>query len=329
MCHLSSAIRHDWKPAVSRLMLIAVAAGLAGATLVAQTPQRSLPRTPWGDPDLQGLWTNATITPFERPAAMSGQQVLTEQEAAEFEKQTLAARDADNRGGGTEADLGRAYNQFWYDRGTRVVGTRRTSLVVDPPDGRVPALTADGQQRVDARAAARRRSPADGPEDRSLAERCILWPTAGPPMVPGGYNNNYQILQSPGYVVILIEMIHDVRIIPLDGRPHLPSGVRQWMGDSRGRWDGNTLVVTTTHFTDKTNYRGASPNMKVVERFRRVDADTIDYQFTIDDPVSFTRSWTAAIPMTKTEGPIYEYACHEGNYGMTNLLSGARAEEKK
>jgi hypothetical protein len=286
-------------------------------------------RTPWGDPDLQGLWTNATITPFERPAEFSGKPVLTEQEAAEYESQTLRARDADNRSGGTEADLGRAYNQFWYDRGTKVVETRRTSLVVDPPDGRVPALTAEAQQRAEARVAARRRSPADGPEDRSLAERCILWPTAGPPMIPSGYNNNYQILQAPGYVVILVEMIHDVRIIPLDGRPHAPSNIRQWMGDSRGRWDGNTLVVTTTNFTDKTNYRGASQNLRLVERFTRTDADTINYEFTMDDPSAFSRSWTAAIPMTKTEGPIFEYACHEGNYGMTNLLSGARAEESK
>jgi hypothetical protein len=278
---------------------------------------------------LQGLWTNATITPFERPAVMSGKPVLTEEEALEFERQTLQARDADNRTGGTDADLGRAYNQFWYDRGTKVVGTRRTSLVTDPPDGRVPSLTPDAQRRADARAAARRRSPADGPEDRSLAERCILWPTAGPPMIPGGYNNNYQILQAPGYVAILIEMIHDVRIVPLDGRPHAPQAIRQWMGDSRGRWDGNTLVVTTTNFTDKTNFRGSSARMNVVERFTRVDADTIDYQFTIEDPASFARSWTAAIPMTKTEGPIFEYACHEGNYGMTNLLSGARAEEKE
>ncbi|RPI50991.1 MAG: hypothetical protein EHM55_20030 [Acidobacteria bacterium] len=201
--------------------------------------------------------------------------------------------------------------------------------MTDPPDGRVPSLTPGAQQRADARAAARRRSPADGPEDRSLAERCILWPTAGPPMIPGGYNNNYQILQAPGYVAILIEMIHDVRIVPLDGRPHAPQAIRQWMGDSRGRWDGNTLVVTTTNFTDKTNFRGSSARMKAVEKFTRVDADTIDYQFTIEDPASFARSWAAAIPMTKTEGPIFEYACHEGNYGMTNLLSGARAEEKE
>jgi hypothetical protein len=302
---------------------------LAVATAIAQAPApRSVPRTPWGDPDLQGLWTNATVTPFERPANLSGKAVLTQEEAAEFERQTNQARDADNRGGGTEADLGRAYNQFWFERGTKVVGTRRTSLVTDPPDGRVPALTPAAQSRADARAEARRRSPADGPEDRSLVERCILWPTAGPPMVPGAYNNNYQILQAPGHVAILIEMIHDVRIIPLDGRPHAPQAIRQWMGDSRGRWDGNTLIVTTTNFTDKTIFRGSSANLKIVERFTRVDPDTLDYQFSIDDPESFTRSWTAAVPMTKTDGPIFEYACHEGNYGMTNLLKGARAEDK-
>jgi hypothetical protein len=311
-------------------MLLAAGALLAVMTpVVGQAPARQAPpRTPWGDPDLQGLWTNATLTPFERAPEMTGKQVLSEQEAAEFEKQTVQARDADNRTGGTDADLGRAYNQFWYERGTKVVATRRTSLVVDPPDGRIPPLTPEARQRADARAAARRRSPADGPEDRSLAERCILWPTAGPPMVPVGYNNNYQILQTPGYVVILIEMIHDVRIIPLDGRPHAPQHIRQWTGDSRGVWDGNTLVVTTTNFTGKTNFRGSGENLRLVERFTRAGADTINYEFTVDDPASFTRPWSAAIPMMKTDGPLYEYACHEGNYGMTNLLSGARAEEK-
>jgi hypothetical protein len=287
------------------------------------------PRTPFGQPDLQGLWTNATVTPFERPSELAGKQVLTEEEAAEFEKRTNQARDADRRDApGTDADVALAYNQFWYDRGTKVIGTRRTSLVIDPPDGRIPRLTPAGQARADARVAARRRSPADGPEDRALNERCILWPTAGPPMVPSGYNNNYEILQTPGYVVILIEMIHDVRIIPLDGRPHPPQNVRQWMGDSRGHWEGDTLVVDTTNFTDKTNFRGSGENLHLVERFTRADAETLNYEFTVDDPASFTRSWTAAIPMTKTEGPIFEYACHEGNYGMRNLLSGARAEEK-
>jgi hypothetical protein len=301
----------------------------ARANAAARTKTWTSPRTPWGDPDLQGLWTNATVTPFERPRELAGKQVLTEEEAAEFEKHTLQTSNADRRKGvGTDADVATAYNEFWYDRGTKVVPTRRTSLVVDPPDGRIPPLTPEAQKRADARAAARRRSPADGPEDRSLAERCLLWSTAGPPMVPAGYNNNYQILQTPGYVVILIEMIHDVRVIPLDGHPHAPQNIREWLGDSRGRWEGNTLVVDTTNFTNKTNFRGASGNLHLVERFTRVDADTINYEFRVDDPTSFTRTWTAAIPMTKTEGPIFEYACHEGNYGMTNLLSGARAEEK-
>ena len=314
----------------ARWMFVAAGALLPVTSVIGLAQARqALVRTPWGDPDLQGLWTNATITPFERPATLGGKQVLTEQEAAEFEKQTVQARDADNRAGGTDADLGRAYNQFWYDRGTKIVATRRTSLVVDPPDGKVPSLTPEAQQRADARAAARRRSPADGPEDRSLAERCILWPTAGPPMIPAGYNNNYQILQTPGYVVILIEMIHDVRVIPLDGRAHAPSHIRQWMGDSRGRWDGNTLVVTTTNFSGKTNFRGSGERLRLVERFTRAGPAIIEYEFTVDDPASFTKPWTAAIPMTRTEGPLFEYACHEGNYGMTNLLSGARAQEDK
>ena len=286
-------------------------------------------RTPWGDPDLQGLWTNATITPFERTADMTGKPVLSEQEAAEFEKQTLQARDADNRTGGTEADLGRAYNQFWYDRGTKVVGTRRTSLVVDPPDGRVPSLTPEAQQRADARVAARRRSPADGPEDRSLAERCILWPTAGPPMLPSGYNNNYQILQAPGYVVILIEMIHDVaghsagrpstcatEHSPVDGRLARPLG-RHDAGRHHHEFHGQDEF---SRDRAKTAARRA-----VHARRRRHTQLRVHGR----DPSAFSRSWTAAIPMTKTEGPIFEYACHEGNYGMTNLLSGARAEESR
>jgi hypothetical protein len=328
-------------PALCALAAVISVVSLAPGPAAAQTPAPAAkaagrqpaktwapPRTPFGQPDLQGLWTNATVTPFERPGELAGKPVLTEEEAAEFEQRAVQTRDADRRNPGTTADVDLAYNQFWYDRGTKVIGTRRTSLVVDPPDGRVPPLTPDAQRRADARVAARRRSPADGPEDRSLNERCILWPTAGPPMIPSGYNNNYQVLQTPDYVVILVEMIHDVRIIPLDGRPHAPQSVRQWMGDSRGHWEGDTLVVDTTNFTDKTNFRGSSENLHLVERFTRVGADTLNYEFTVDDPASFTRSWTAAIPMTKTAGPIFEYACHEGNYGMRNLLSGARAQEK-
>ena len=285
------------------------------------------PHTPDGQPDLQGLWTNATITPLERPKELTGKEKFTEQEAAEYEKRVLEETNKDRRDGSPEADVGRAYNDAWWDRGTKVVPTLRTSIVVDPPDGKVPALTAEAQKAASARAAVLQRLPA-GPEDRGLPERCILWPTAGPPMLPSAYNNNYQILQTPGYVVIFIEMIHDVRIIPLDGRPHLPGHIRQWMGDPRGHWEGNTLVVDTTNFSGKNPFRGSDGNLHLIERFTRIDPDTILYRFTVDEPTAFTKPWTGEAPMTKTPGPLYEYACHEGNYAMTNILSGARAEEK-
>lgn len=298
---------------------------LAAATVAGQSRTASgqtLPRTPWGDPDLQGVWSIATITPLERPTALAGKQVLTEQEAAELEEARRTTGNQDRRdGAGTDADVARAYNDFWWDRGTKVVSTRQTSLVVDPPDGRVPPLTPEGQKRATARA----RRGYDSWEDRSLWERCI---TIGLPMIPGPYNNNYQILQTPGYVVILHEMIHDARIIPLDGRPHIGRNVRQWFGDSRGRWEGATLVVDTTNFTDKVGFRGSTEGLHLTERFTRTDAGTVRYEFTIDDPATFTKTWTAAIPMAKTDDQIYEYACHEGNYGMVNLLSGARVQEK-
>src|SRR5437667_5677288 len=200
-------------------------------------------------PDLSGIWTNATVTPLERPKEFAGKEFLTKAEAAEFEKQAVYDADGDRRDGGAEADVGRAYNEFWRDRG-KVVSTMRSSLIVDPPDGRVPSLTPEAQKRnADRVEAARRRGGAfDGPENRSLAERCLSMPQAGPPMLPANYNSNYQIVQTPGSVVILVEMIHDARIIPLDGSPHLPQNVRQWLGDSRGHWEGNTLVVDTTNF---------------------------------------------------------------------------------
>jgi hypothetical protein len=201
-------------------------------------------------------------------------------------------------------------------------------LVVDPADGRVPPLTPGAQKTAAARAALSRRPP-EGPEDLGLPERCLLWPTAGPPMLPSAYNNNYQIVQTPGYVMILVEMIHDARVIPLDGRPHLPASVRQWMGDPRGHWEGETLVVDTTNFTSKTHFRGSNENLHVVERFTRSGPNTILYQFTVEDPVSFTKPWAGEVPLTKSEGPIYEYACHEGNYSMTNILKGTRLQERE
>jgi len=286
------------------------------------------PRTSDGQPDLQGIWNSATLTPLERPSELGSKEFLTEGEAAEFERQALKSVDADRRDGGAEADIGRAYNEFWRDRG-KVVPSRRTSLIVDPPDGRVPPLTAEAKKRVAARAAQNRGHEFDGPENRPLAERCIVVPNAGPPMLPANYNSNYQIVQVPGYVVILSEQIHDARAIPLDGRPHLPQSVRQLMGDPRGRWEGNTLVVESTNFTGRTSFRGSGEGLQVVERFTRTGPDTILYEFTVDDPASFTRHWTAQLPMTKTQGPLFEYACHEGNYGLAGSLSGARAEEKR
>jgi hypothetical protein len=283
------------------------------------------PRTPDGHPDLQGTWTNATITPFERPTQLSGQQVLTDAEAKAEEEQAAEGRvDRAPRAG----DPGN-YNQFWFDRGTKVVVTKRSSLVIDPADGHVPSLTPEAAKREQEARVYARMHPADGPEDRSLQERCILWGTAGPPMVPGPYNNNYQIIQGPGYVAILVEMIHDVRMIPTDGSPHLPKTIRQWMGDPRGHWEGDTLVVDTTNFTDKTRFRGSDENLHLVERFTRVSPDVILYRFTVDDPTAFTRSWTAEIPMTKSDGPLFEYACNEGNYALVDILRGARAQEKQ
>ena len=285
------------------------------------------PRTPDGHPDLQGIWSNSTVTPLERPRDLAGKEFFTPEEAAEYEKQARARNDGDRRDSNPEADLAVGYNDVWWDRGTKVVSTRRTSIIVDPPDGRIPALTPAAQARQAARAEARRLRPADGPEDRSLADRCIVRP--GPPMLPAGYNNNYQIVQTPDHVLILMEMMHDARVIPLNPRPHLSGKVRQWLGDSIGRWEGNTLVVETTNFTGETAFRGSGENLRIVERFTRVDDDTLLYQFTVDDPESFTRSWSGEIPMKKAPGPIFEYACHEGNYSMLNILSSARAEEAK
>lgn len=287
------------------------------------------PQTEDGHPDLQGIWSNAIITPLERPAEFADKPFLTEQEEAAYEKQVRQRNDVDRRDAvGTEADVARAYNEAWYDRGSKTVKTRRTSLIIDPPDGRIPPLTAEAQRRAAARAEARRLHPADGPEDRALNERCILTVTTGPPMLPGPYNNNYQIVQTPGAVLIVTEMIHDPRIIYTDGRPHLPQNIRQWKGDSIGHWEGNTLVVDTTSFTDQTNFRGSGENLHLRERFTRLDENTLQYQFTVEDPASFTRPWTAVLVSTKTDGPILEYACNEGNYAMRNLLSAARAEEK-
>jgi hypothetical protein len=319
---------------VAALMLVGVAVGTVPQPIAAQAPSSAarswtVPRTPDGRPNLQGIWTNATVTPLERPAELAGKEFLTDAEADEFERRAVSEVNADRRDGLAETDVGRAYNEFWRERG-KAVSTRRSSLIVDPRDGRVPPLTPEGERNIAQRAEARRRmgGPFDGAENRSLAERCVSMPQAGPPMMPANYSSNYQIVQSPGSIAIVVEMIHDPRIIPLDGRPHLGKTIRQLLGDSRGRWEGDTLVVDTTNFTNRTNFRGSGENLLIVERFTRVAEDTLLYQFTVDDPTTWVRPWSGEIPMKKITGPIFEYACHEGNYGIAAILSGARAEER-
>jgi hypothetical protein len=311
----------------------AVTAGMLGGVPIASAqtgvPAKETgkaPRTPDGQPDLQGVWTNSTLTPLERPAELAGKTYFTEQEAAEYEKRTSSQLTGDRRDGGPDTDVGRSYNEFWRDRGTRVIASRRTSLITDPPDGRIPPLIPSVQARLEKERVETAKHSTDGPEYRNLWERCL---TRGLPIVPGPYNNDFQIVQSPGYVVILHEMIHDARIIPLDGRPHVSKEITGWMGDPRGHWEGDTLVVDTTNFSGKTNFHGSSAGLHLVERFTRVDADTISYEFTVDDPGTFSRPWSAQIPMNRTDEAVYEYACQEGNYALQDILAGARAEEKK
>jgi len=286
-------------------------------------------RTPDGKPDLQGTWSFATVTPMERPANLAGKEFFTEQEAAAYEKEVVERNNKDRRDGPAESDVSRAYNDFWWDSGTKVVKTRRTSLVIDPKDGKIPPMVPGARERQQERQAAARGHEFDGPENRPLPERCLILQGAGPPITPTAYNNNVQITQGPGYVAMLIEMGHEARIIPTDGHPHLPPDVRLWKGDSRGHWEGDTLVVETTNFSNKNSFRGSSEKMKLIERFRRADADTLIYQFTVEDPDTWARPWTVEIPVTKSQGRLFEYACHEGNYGMAGALAGARAEEKE
>jgi hypothetical protein len=283
------------------------------------------PRTPWGHPDLQGYWTNTTTTPLQRPVELKDKAVLSGAELAERDKLVAdrANQDAKPRPGNPGT-----YNDFWYERGAL---NPRTSLVIDPPEGRVPPLT-DAAQRRAAEARPPGRGPSDSPEDRSAFERCI---TRGLPgaMLPGFYNHNYQIVQTRDHVVINVEMIHDARIIPLATRGAPPAAIRNWLGSSRGRWEGETLVVETTNFNDKVREQSliafsSGENLRLVERFRRTGPASIDYEFTVDDPAFYTRGWTASVPMIRIDGPIFEYACHEGNYGMGGILRGARAEEQ-
>ena len=302
---------------------------MLAASAAGQTAKTWSQRTPDGQLDLQGFWTNSTYTPLERPANVT-KQFYTKEEAAEIEKKA-AAQETEQTTPGTTADVHYDFTQFGLDRNQSARSQNlRTSLITDPADGRLPPLTAEGQKRAAERAeAAKLAGRWDSAQSNELDDRCIIMAGAGPPMLPAAYNSNYQIVQAPGYVMILFEMIHDVRVIPLDGRPHAPRGVRQWMGDSRGHWDGNTLVVETTNFNGKNPLRGSSENMRVIERFTRIDADTIQYKFTVDDESTWMRPWSAELPLKKTVGPLFEHACHEGNYGLYNTLVGARLEEKK
>ena len=319
------ALRSIANAAASAVLLLAVSSGW-GTMSAEQSGGRawSSPRTAWGDPDLQGYWTNTTTTPLQRPTDLADKAVLTAEEYAKRNAEVAAQQNADQP---PRAGNPGTYNDFWFERGKL---TYRTSLVIDPPNGRLPELTGEEKERV---AAARRgRGPADSPEDRSAYERCISRGLPGA-MMPGFYNHNYQILQTPGYVVLLVEMIHDARIIPVDGRPRVGPAIRGWLGDSRGRWEGNTLVVETTNFNDKVREQSliafsTGQNLRLVERFTRTAEDAIDYQFTVTDPTVYAQPWTASIPMTRFDGPIYEYACHEGNYGLGGILRGARMDEK-
>jgi len=308
-------------------MLIA----LFGTTLAAaQAPKKwAAPRTPDGQPDLQGFWTNSSYSPLERPKNVT-KEFYSREEALELEKKA-AEQETEQTVPGTVADVHYDFTQFALDRNQSAHALNlRTSLIIDPADGRLPPLTAEGEKRAADRAeAAKLVGRWDSAQSNELDDRCMIFVGAGPPMLPAGYNSNYQIVQAPGYVMILFEQNHDVRVIPLDGRPHIPRNMRQWTGDSRGRWDGNTLVVETTNFNGKNPLRGSSENLRVVERFTRLDADTIDYKFTVEDESTWTRPWTAALPLKKTVGPLFEHACHEGNYGLYNTLVGARLEEKK
>ena len=311
------------------------------------TNMTAAPRTPWGHPDLQGVWNNSTLTPLQRPEELGDKAFLTEEEAAGIEQETIdrnerlanrpaerttAADNVDSRADGTPG----FYNNLWLDRGSTIVPTRRTSLIVDPPNGRFPSLTPEAHRRATSAEAKRLedvrrgRLPATSWEELDLSDRCIWY--RGIPSFPTGYNNNYHIVQTPDHVAILQEHIHEVRLIPLDGRAHIAPTIRQYAGDSRGHWEGDTLVVETTSFNDRAIIRGFNGNLSealhVVERFTRVAADKIDYEFIVLDPQTWTSGWQGSLPMARTEDRMFEYACHEGNYGLYNILAGSRAEEK-
>ena len=303
-------------------------AGLLGVSGLAMAQEP--PRTVWGTPDLQGVWDFRTLTPLERPRRLGDKVFLTTEEAAEREQaafdRNLEAWEREARPAEAGENVG-GYNNFWMDNGTRVI--ERTSLVIDPPNGRLPETTEAAQERG-------RNSPSsfvvEFPEsytDLSTYDRCILGFNAGPPITPAAYNQNVQIFQTQDHLVVLTEMVHTARVIPLQGQPHLDDGVRQWSGDSRGRWEGDTLMVETKNFDAMRGWRATTDNMTLVERFRRVDEGTLEYEFTVTDPETWTSAWTANLPMVRNDLPMFEYACHEGNYSMPQMLGGARSLEER
>jgi hypothetical protein len=291
------------------------------------------PHTPDGQPDLQGVWTNNTVTPLTRPKGLAGKEFYTEAELTDMVQKERARLSRNEEEGlptqpGTADDVHYDFSQFGLDRGqTKLAWNRRTSIIVGP-EGTIPPLTPEARKRVTERAARTKGHEFDGPENQPLGARCLARPNVGPPLLPSAYNSNLQIVQGPGYVAIETEMIHSVRMIPTDGRPHLAKSILQWMGDSVGHWEGNTLVVDTTNFTDLSPFEDAQ-NLHVVERLTPVDADTILYQFTVEDPGMWVRPWSGELPITRIDGQIYEYACHEANYGLANTLSGARKTEEE
>jgi hypothetical protein len=330
-------MRRRARASIGSLVTTVTVAFLVAASLSAQSSR--VPRTAWGHPDLQGIWASNSATPLERPKVLAGRALLSPEEVVALEKAAaeLFEGDTDAAFGDSvfEAALARQqgfksndggtgnYNHFWLVERTF---DNRTSLIIDPPDGRLPAMTAEARARQQQAGESRRLRPADGPEDRSLGERCI---TGTLPMTGRGYNSNYQLLQTPDHVVIHMEMMHDTRIIPLDGRPHLSPTLRGFMGDSRGRFEGDTLIIETKNLRASRNARGPAEQMTLVERFTRVDAGMLHYQFTVDDPATYMKPWTAMIPMKPAPGTgrIYEFACHEGNHGMLGILAGHRAQE--
>ena len=298
---------------------------------------QSVPRGADGHPLLDGIWNSASLTPLQRPAGLGTKEFYSLAEAAAYEKKRVDEVNRDRRDGPADVDVNRSYNELFFDRGTKLAPNRRTSLIVDPPNGRVPAMTPEAQARLKADEAYFAVHPADGPEDRPLPDRCLMFSQSGPPMIPGNYNNNYQIVQSPGSIAILAEMGNQVRVIPVDGRPPLPGKIQEWRGASRGHWEGDTLVVETSNFRFNERSRFGvqydngltDENLRITERFTRASEEAIVYLATISDPTVYTRPWTFEVIMQRAEGPLYEYACHEGNYGLAGVLAGARAQEKR